>query len=164
MMPAEKDNQLKWDGSRRGHYEVYYFKLNDPRQALAFWFRYTILIPLAGVGDPVGELWGIYFNSNDPSRNRAWKRTFPIGEVTSSIDPFELVWATGFMPGYEDYDTMCASSSCSYGDGQPIPGFFIIGYANLVQATDGNVTGCHQCNSNDECASDEFCNTAGICQ
>ncbi len=81
-----------------------------------------------------------------------------------NIDPFELVWAEGFMPGYEDYDTMCASSSCIYNNGQPIPGFFIIGAPNLVQSTTGVVHGCLQCNTQEDCADDQVCNSAGLCE
>ncbi len=87
---TEKDNVLRWNGKSRGHYEVYYFKFNDADQGVAFWFRYTLLIPVPGQGDPVGELWGIFFDAHDPENNRAWKRSYPIDQVASQRQPFEL--------------------------------------------------------------------------
>ncbi len=80
------------------------------------------------------------------------------------IDPFELVWAEGFVPGYENYDTMCSWSNCTYGNGQPIPGFFVIGAPNLVQSTSGVVTTCTQCDAAEDCPSGQSCNTAGLCE
>ncbi|MBF0353482.1 MAG: hypothetical protein HQM11_20825 [SAR324 cluster bacterium] len=90
MTPAEKDNILIWDGKTHGHYEVYYFKFNLPEQQAAFWLRYTILAPLHGFGQPVGELWGIFFDSRDPSKNEAWKQTFPLSQVRWESQRFEL--------------------------------------------------------------------------
>lgn len=80
------------------------------------------------------------------------------------IDPMELVWADGFVAGYDDYDTMCASSSCTYGNGVAIPGFTVFDADHLAQATDGADTSCDQCESDADCASTEACNTAGICE
>lgn len=90
MRPAEKDNVLRWNQRSRGFYEVYYFKFNDVAQGVAFWLRYTLLIPVEGRGEPLGELWGIFFDVRDPKNNRAWKESFPISRVSSKKDPFEL--------------------------------------------------------------------------
>ena len=80
------------------------------------------------------------------------------------IDPMEVVWATGFVAGYDDYDTMCASATCTYGNGVAIPGFTVIDADNLVQATDGSDTTCDQCESDTDCLSTEVCNSAGVCE
>ncbi len=85
---TEQDNVLRWDGSTRGFYEVYYFKFNDPAQQVAFWFRYTLLVPVKGRGDGVGELWAAFFDAARPEANRAWKRSYPIDQVSSATNPF----------------------------------------------------------------------------
>ncbi len=84
--------------------------------------------------------------------------------LNCNIDPFELVWAEGFVEGYDDYDTMCASSTCSYGTGVEIPDFSIIEGEALAQATDGGSTECVQCEADEDCDTSETCNTAGICE
>ena len=80
------------------------------------------------------------------------------------IDPFELAWSEGYVPGYGDLDTMCAYGGCTYNNGTPIPGFEIIGDPHLAQATDGFGTACAYCEVDGDCPSGEVCNTAGICQ
>ncbi len=87
---TERDNELRWDGVSAGHYEVYYFKFNDPKQGVAFWFRYTILVPTRGKGRAVGELWGIFFDAEAPGNNRAWKCSYPVEQVHAQRNPFEL--------------------------------------------------------------------------
>ena len=84
--------------------------------------------------------------------------------LNCAIDPFELVWAEGFVSGYDDYDTMCASASCTYGDGVVIPGFSIVDSDHLVQSSTGDVTDCAQCTTSADCGSGETCNSAGICE
>ena len=68
------------------------------------------------------------------------------------------------VAGYDNYDTMCASSSCLYGTGVVIPGFTILDFNNLVQSSDGSATSCDQCSTSADCASGETCNSAGICE
>jgi hypothetical protein len=80
------------------------------------------------------------------------------------IDPFEVARAEGYVPGYGDYDTMCAYRPCIYDNGAPIPGFEIVGPDHLAQATDGGPTACGYCELDGDCPTGEFCNTAGICQ
>ena len=84
--------------------------------------------------------------------------------LNCNIDPFEIVWAEGFVSGYEDYDTMCSYSSCTYGTGTPIPSFSIVTDDNLVATTDGTASDCAQCESDTGCDSGESCNDAGICE
>jgi hypothetical protein len=88
MLPAERDNCLKWDGSTLGHYEVYYLKLNHRESGCAWWLRYTVLAPHANAGHPVAELWGIFFDPHDPPRNDAFKATHPATDAHWGTDPF----------------------------------------------------------------------------
>ncbi|MCB9796748.1 MAG: putative metal-binding motif-containing protein [Alphaproteobacteria bacterium] len=83
--------------------------------------------------------------------------------LSSTIDPFELVWVEGFEPGYDNYDTFCASSSC--GSASTLTAIFsVVDDSRLVQATDGAQTSCAQCASDADCSSSETCNSAGICE
>jgi hypothetical protein len=54
-------------GEQRGHYESYFQRANHGTRPLAFWIRYTALVPRAHPEQAVGELWAIYF---DGERNR----------------------------------------------------------------------------------------------
>ena len=84
---AEAANVTRWDG-RPGHYEVYYIKFNHLSTSTGFWIRYTLLAPVSG--GPVAELWAIFFDSKDPSNNRAVKNTFPLSEAEIKRDSFSF--------------------------------------------------------------------------
>ena len=88
MEAKERDNIIRWDG-RPGWYEVYYMKWNDPANNAAFWVRYTLTSP-AGGGEPFCELWGIFFDSVDPSKNFAVKQRFGINRFEAEKDRFAL--------------------------------------------------------------------------
>jgi hypothetical protein len=75
---AEAANITKWNGEP-GHYEVYYIKFNHIESSTAYWIRYTLLAPLNG--SAVAELWAIFFDSKEPSNNKAVKNTFPVSET-----------------------------------------------------------------------------------
>ena len=45
LTQAEQDNVTRWDGERRGFYEVYYLKVNHIPSGTALWARYTLLAP-----------------------------------------------------------------------------------------------------------------------
>ena len=62
----EADNHTRWDGSKKGFYEVYYLKWNDPAQQAAAWLRYTITAPVSGA--PVFSVWGIFFDAAGSQR------------------------------------------------------------------------------------------------
>jgi len=81
------------------------------------------------------------------------------------IDPFELVWAPGYQPGYENYDTMCNFANCgAYNNGVPIPGFSVINATNLRQSPDGGASSCRQCTNDAQCQGTQTCNSAGLCE
>jgi hypothetical protein len=90
MDQKERDNMLRWDGARRGWYEVYYLKWNDAASRTAYWVRYTLTSPLAGVADPYCELWGIFFDAVDPAKNFAVKERFPIDRLAWDRDRFRV--------------------------------------------------------------------------
>ena len=78
-------------------------------------------------------------------------------------DPFELIWAEGHVPGYGNHDTMCNYHACSIAYGRPIPGFTVIDGDDLAKSPSGDDIVCQQCNNDSDCASDQVCNSAGIC-
>lgn len=47
---------------RGGHYESWFLRGNHPRDARAFWIRYTLFVPADGTRKQLGELWAIYFD------------------------------------------------------------------------------------------------------
>ena len=79
LTPREQDNLTRWDESKKGFYEVWYLKWNDPAQGIAAWLRYTLLAPLSR--DPEVSVWGIFFDSKDPKKNVAIKKTYPLGDA-----------------------------------------------------------------------------------
>lgn len=92
-MPAgekEAGNLLRWDGRKRGFYEVYYLKFNDQESRSAAWLRYTLTSPLKKVGRPYCELWGIFFDALDPRRNFAVKQRYPIDRLAWDRDRFRV--------------------------------------------------------------------------
>ena len=56
---AERDrwNALRYDGSRKGHYESYFQRANHPTEPRAFWIRYTVFVPRQRHELAVGELY-----------------------------------------------------------------------------------------------------------
>jgi hypothetical protein len=88
LSEKERDNELRWDGKKRGWYEVYYLKWNDLESRTACWIRYTMTSPLAKVGDPYCELWGIFFDAERPEKNFAVKDRHPIKLFSWDRDRF----------------------------------------------------------------------------
>ena len=66
---TESDNMPRWDRRRRGWFETYYLKFNDPARQLGWWLRYTFLFPKGDGQAPQATLWGYFFDKSNPSRN-----------------------------------------------------------------------------------------------
>ncbi len=62
-------NKRRWDGTKRGHYEVWYTTFNV--QDRGYWIRTTLRSPHDG--PPEGALWFVEFRPNRPPR--AWKES-----------------------------------------------------------------------------------------
>jgi len=86
----ERANLLRWDGSQRGFYEVYFLKFNDRASRTACWLRYTLLSPGPEVGPPRTELWGIFFDAADPAGHFAVKQSLPIDALRWDGNRFRL--------------------------------------------------------------------------
>ena len=46
----------------RGHYESFFQRANHPQRPLAFWIRYTLLVPDGNPDGAVGEVWATFFD------------------------------------------------------------------------------------------------------
>lgn len=83
-------NALRWNRKQRGYYEVYYLKWNDAPSSTAGWVRYTLTSPLAKIGEPYCELWGIFFDAKNPANNFGVRNRFPIEALQADTNPFAL--------------------------------------------------------------------------
>jgi hypothetical protein len=85
MTPAERENLLRFDGKQPGFYEVYFVEAQDPECASGLWVRYTLRSPTSGVdpgrSGPVAEVWAMFFDRRDPTRNTALKQTIPFSDA-----------------------------------------------------------------------------------
>jgi len=45
-----------------GHYESFFQRANHPSRPLAFWIRYTLLVPAGDPDGAVGEVWATFFD------------------------------------------------------------------------------------------------------
>ncbi len=88
--PSEPDNVRRWDGEKRGHYEVWYVTLNHLASQTGYWIRYTLESPQPGKGDPYAQLWFAHFDGRAPSKNFAINKKFPISEMTAESAPFSV--------------------------------------------------------------------------
>lgn len=79
LSAREKSNLTRWNGRQKPFYEVYYLKWCDLSQSVAAWIRYTILAPANR--EPEASVWAMLFDSKDPSRNAALKKTFSVKET-----------------------------------------------------------------------------------
>ncbi len=84
------DNRRVWDGKTRGHYEVWYLTCNHAASRTGYWIRYTIESPLPGHGEPYAQLWFAYFDHDDPGKNFAINRRFPIAQHRAESAPFAV--------------------------------------------------------------------------
>jgi hypothetical protein len=62
---------------QRGHYESYFQRANHGTRPLAFWIRYTALVPRGRPEHGIGELWAIYFDG-ERGRTVAVKERYPL--------------------------------------------------------------------------------------
>lgn len=97
LTASERANIIRWDGQRRGWYEVWFCKFVMPDEHAAFWFRYTILVPDAGKGDPQSMLWGMFYDGRDPHRNLAIKEVYPLAHLQADRDRFQLQMEGAFL-------------------------------------------------------------------
>ena len=86
LSSREQDNLTRWKESQKGFYEVYYLKWNDLAVGVAVWLRYTLLAPIKGPAEV--SVWGIFFDTKDPSKNIGLKNNFPLADARIERDVF----------------------------------------------------------------------------
>lgn len=92
-----KKNSSIWDGKQEGFYESYYVQCNDPVSGMAWWFRYSIMIPKKGCGQPYAALWAIQFDSSGARGPIAMKHVAPINHFRSEKDRFIIYIDDAFI-------------------------------------------------------------------
>jgi hypothetical protein len=88
-----------FDRPGQGHYESFFVRGNHPTAPLAFWIRYTLLVPKARPKDAVAELWAIVF---DGERDEivAVKEAHPLEGAVLGRERFSLrIGAASFEHG-----------------------------------------------------------------
>lgn len=91
-----KKNSVMWDG-KEGFYEAFYVQCNDPISGMAWWFRYSIMIPQKGRGFPYAALWAIQFDQSGARGPIAMKHIYPITHYRFEKDRFILYIENGFL-------------------------------------------------------------------
>jgi hypothetical protein len=76
-------------GQRRGHYESWFLRANDPSGRRAFWIRYTLFSPKGRPADAVGELWAIAFD-RQTGQVVAVKETRPLDACAFAADRLDV--------------------------------------------------------------------------
>lgn len=95
------DNLCRWDGHARGHYEVWYFTMNQQPSGCGFWFRYTLEIPLQSNAKPHGELWAFFQDPRRPGAHIALKETYAIESFQPGIGGDPVVQIGQYAFGYD---------------------------------------------------------------
>jgi hypothetical protein len=70
-------NRVRWNGQAGPFYEVWYFIIQRPATAEAFWIRYTLLNPRDDRPEAGGGLWFAYARRGDPDAGFAIHKRFP---------------------------------------------------------------------------------------
>lgn len=76
-------------GDDGGHYESYFQRANHGTRPLAFWIRYTLLVPRGRPDQGVCELWAIYFDG-ERGRIAAVKERRPLADCELSARPLSV--------------------------------------------------------------------------
>jgi len=87
----ETDNLSRFDpASRKGFYESYFLRGNDPERPRAFWIKFTVFAPLGRPHrEAEGELWAVFFHGPDGSKT-AVKEAHPFENCLFARDRFEV--------------------------------------------------------------------------
>ncbi len=79
------------------------------------------------------------------------------------IDPLEIIWTPGFVPGYGGYHSFCVYDAC--GPASTLTSQFdVLDDSVLTPTTTGTAVSCLQCETSADCDAGQDCNTAGICE
>ena len=85
---TEADNIQRWDGARRGFYEVWYLTLSHRPSQTGFWIRYTLESPLHE--PPYAQLWFARFDARDPDHPFGIHQRVPATALHGQARPFSV--------------------------------------------------------------------------
>lgn len=86
MLLKGRENNLVWDQRKKGHYEVYFLGLHDPKSKTGFGLRFSLKVPLDGT--PLVEIWGFFFNRREPEKNFVIKNSLEWSRDQIRENPF----------------------------------------------------------------------------
>lgn len=86
------------EGNKKGHYESYFIRANHPKQAIAFWIRYTLFIPKHDPQNAIGELWAVYFENG---KITPAKQEFDLSECELHTTNFNIKIAESHLRAFE---------------------------------------------------------------
>lgn len=92
-----KKNAIIWDGKREGFYEAFYIQVNDPVSGMAWWFRYSVVVPREGRGLPYAALWAVQYDQSGARGPVAMKHIYPVSHYRFEKDRFILYIEDGFL-------------------------------------------------------------------
>jgi hypothetical protein len=85
---TERHNVRHWTNDDRGVYEVWYMTWNHAATDQGFWLRYITEAPVDGPAR--AELWFARFDPKRPDRTFGIHKRFPLDQLSTSADPFQL--------------------------------------------------------------------------
>ena len=98
LTSSHRDNLLRWTADvQDGFYESHFLKVNLLPERAAFWWKFTVLQPLAGGGPARFEVWAIFFDAADPARSCAVKETFSATAVSIARDRLHCVYGENVL-------------------------------------------------------------------
>jgi hypothetical protein len=100
MFEARQDNQVRYKaGSREGHVESYFLKLNDPSSPKALWLKFTLLSPRKHPENASADLWAISFDGD--GQNVAAKRSWALSDSEAGLKQYPVSLGSSVLqPGY----------------------------------------------------------------
>lgn len=96
-LPDLRQNTVIWDGKRKGFFEAFYVQCNDPLRGMGWWFRYSILIPEKGRGQPYAALSAVQYDQSGASGPIAMKHIMPISHYRIQKDRFIVYLSDAFI-------------------------------------------------------------------
>lgn len=92
-----KKNSVMWDGEQEGFFEAFYIQCNDPVSGMAWWLRYSVMIPKKGRGLPYAAVLAVQFDPSGALGPIAMKHVYPVNHFHFEKDRFILYIEDGFI-------------------------------------------------------------------
>lgn len=100
MTPAEAANLPRYPAGGAGFYEVWFVEVQDILRETGLWLRYTLRAPRPGGGEPVAEVWAMFYDRAHPQENFGLKRTAPLSAAHLARDRFHFALGEASIDHY----------------------------------------------------------------